>query len=85
MGFELNEEWDAVIKYYSIKVKEVKGEKGLAMDKSITLPMHADDLEMVKANKPAIIAYIEGKKAYDSWYHEFHNIFEDHEGGDCNE
>ena len=64
MGFQLNEEWDAVIKYYSIKVKEVKGEKVLAMDKSITLPMHADDLELVKANKSTIIAYIESKKAY---------------------
>ena len=65
MGFEINEEYDAVIKYYSIKVKEVKGEKVLAMDKSITLPMHADDLEMVKANKSTIIAYIESKKAYE--------------------
>ena len=65
MGFQLNEEFDAVIKYYSIKVRETKGEKGLAMDKSITLPMHADDLEMVKANKPTLIAYIEGKKAYE--------------------
>lgn len=65
MGFEINEEYDAVIKYYSIKVREAKGEKGLAMDKSITLPMHADDLEMVRANKPTIIAYIESKKAYE--------------------
>ena len=65
MGFELNEEWDAVIKYYSIKVKEVKGEKGLAMDKSITLPIHSDDLQFVKENKPAIITYIADKKAYE--------------------
>ena len=65
MGFELNEEFDAVIKYYSIKVREAKGEKGLAMDKSITLPIHSDDLQFVKENKPAIITYIADKKAYE--------------------
>ena len=65
MGFQINEEYDAIIKYYSIKIREAKGEKGLAMDKSITLPIHADDLELVKANKLTIIAYIESKKAYE--------------------